>query len=375
MILHEVHFAGAWSRESGSGWAMLSWDPRDKRLINAWVADHTTTLAAGQPILVLDMYEHAHQMDYGAKAGDYVRGLHAGDPLGQRRQSLRTTRPQLIGSGSKASKREAKMAVVETERHGQVLVVRMNRPERLNALSHEMRTRLAEAWTEFRRDSQLEVAIFTGTGRAFCAGEDMKESLQHGAPGGRRPAIEDPFMSGALEKPVIAAVNGYAMGGGFMLVERTDLRVAARGAVFEVSEAKRWLLGGYNHGHVANLPYPIAMEMALGFRFTAERFYEIGFLNRLVDADQLIPSALAMAEHLLTLPPASRVNTVHMMRQMRPVPSAEQQRLAAALHEHGAKGDLIESRAAFAEKRQPRFKGWDDPEDRYRLPSLEGSRN
>ena len=111
----------------------------------------------------------------------------------------------------------------------------------------------------------------------------MKELLANGAPGGRRPAIEDPFMSGALEKPVIAAVNGFAMGGGFMLVERTDLRVAVRGAVFEVSEAKRWLLGGYNHGHVANLPYPIAMEMALGFRFTAERFYDVGFLNRLVE--------------------------------------------------------------------------------------------
>jgi enoyl-CoA hydratase/carnithine racemase len=215
------------------------------------------------------------------------------------------------------------------------------------------------------------VAIFTGEGRAFCAGEDMKESLQHGTPGGRRPAIEDPFMTGALEKPVIAAVNGFAMGGGFMLVERTDLRVAARGAVFEVSEAKRWLLGGYNHGHVANLPYPIAMEMALGFRFTAERFYEVGFLNRLVDADQLIPSALAMAEHLLTLPPASRVNTVHMMRQMRPTPALEQQRLAAALKDHGAKSDLIESRSAFAEKRVPNFKGWDDPEDRYRLPTLD----
>ena len=214
------------------------------------------------------------------------------------------------------------------------------------------------------------MAIFTGTGRAFCAGEDMKESLANGAPGGRRPAIEDPFMSGALEKPVIAAVNGFAMGGGFMLVERTDLRVAVRGAVFEVSEAKRWLLGGYNHGHIANLPYPIAMEMALGFRFTAERFYDVGFLNRLVDADDLMPSALAMAEHLLTLPPASRVNTVHMMRQMRPAPSADQQRLAAALHEHGAKSDLMESRAAFAEKRPPRFKGWDDPQDRYRLPTL-----
>ena len=78
-------------------------------------------------------------------------------------------------------------------------------------------------------------------------------------------------------------------------------------ASFEVSEAKRWLLGGYNHGHLANLPYPIAMEMALGFRFSAERFHQIGFLNRLVPAEQLIPTALEMAEHLLTLPPASRV--------------------------------------------------------------------
>ncbi|MBX6375822.1 MAG: enoyl-CoA hydratase/isomerase family protein [Acetobacteraceae bacterium] len=263
------------------------------------------------------------------------------------------------------------MSVLETERHGQILVVRMNRPERLNALNHELRSRLAETWTEFRRDEGLEVAIFTGTGRAFCAGEDMKESLADGAPGGRRPQIEDPFMSGALEKPVIAAVNGYAMGGGFMLVERTDLRVAVRGAVFEVSEAKRWLLGGWNHGFLANLPYPVAMEMALGFRFTAERFHELGFLNRLVEPEALIPTAMEMAQHLLSLPPASRVNTVHMMRQMRPTPAPEFQRLAAKLHEHGAKSDLMESRAAFAEKRAPRFKGWDDPQDRYRLPKLE----
>src|SRR3954454_1476896 len=272
------------------------------------------------------------------------------------------------------------MAVVETERHGQILVVRMNRPERLNALNHEMRSRLAETWTEFRHDSELEVAIFTGTGRGFCAGgdmkeavaggaaagEDMKESLAAGQPGGKRPDLEDPFMTGALEKPVIAAVNGFAMGGGFMLVERTDLRLAVPEAVFEVSEAKRWLLGGYNHGHVANLPYPVAMEMALGFRFTAERFYEIGFLNRIVDAAELMPTAMSMAEHLLTLPPASRVNTVHMMRHMRPSATAEQQMLAAALHDHGDKNDLMESRAAFAEKRKPNFKGWHDPEDRHR---------
>jgi enoyl-CoA hydratase/carnithine racemase len=247
----------------------------------------------------------------------------------------------------------------------------MNRPERLNALNRAMRTELARTWNEFRHSAELEVAILTGAGRAFCAGEDMKESLASGAPGGRQAEIEDPFMAGALEKPVIAAVNGFAMGGGFMLVERTDLRVGVRGAVFEVSEAKRWLLGGYNHGHIANLPYPIAMEMALGFRFTAERFYDVGFLNRLVDSEDLIPSALALAEHLLTLPPASRVNTVHMMRQMRPAPSTDQQRLATALHEHGAKSDLMESRAAFAEKRPPRFKGWDDPRDRYRTPTLD----
>jgi superoxide dismutase, Fe-Mn family len=108
MILHEIYFAGLGPEESrpgqaltealardfgsfewwraqfvamgkaeggGSGWVLLSWDPRDKRLINAWAADHTTTLAGGQPILALDMYEHAYQMDYGAKAGDYVEAF------------------------------------------------------------------------------------------------------------------------------------------------------------------------------------------------------------------------------------------------------------------------------------------------------------
>ena len=251
------------------------------------------------------------------------------------------------------------MAVVETEEQGQVLIVRMNRPERLNALNAELRTVLAETWTRFRHDDRFEVAIFTGSGRGFCAGEDMKESLQRGVPGGARPAIEDPFMTGTLEKPVIAAVNGFAMGGGFMLVERTDLRVAVKGAVFEVSEAKRWLLGGYNHGHVANVPYPIAMEMALGFRFTAERFYESAS-SIAWPAEELIPTAMTMAEHLLTLPPASRVNTVHMMRQMRPG-RLRSSSARGGLHDHGAKSDLMESRAAFAEKRQPNFKGWHDP--------------
>ena len=263
------------------------------------------------------------------------------------------------------------MALVETERHGQILVVRMNRPERLNALNTALRAALADTWHAFREDPEQEVAIFTGTGRAFCAGEDMKESLEEGTPGFKAMGREDPFMTGALEKPVIAAINGYAMGGGFMLVERTDLRVASRDAVFEVSEAKRWLLGGYNHGHLANLAFPVAMEMALGYRFDAQRFYELGFLNRICEPDQLLETALEMARHLLTLPPAARINTVHMMRLMRPAIAPAHENLAERLHAHGAASDLMESRAAFAEKRPPRFKGWDDPQDRYRLPALE----
>src|SRR5919197_5744821 len=263
------------------------------------------------------------------------------------------------------------MSIIEIERRGQILLVRMNRPERLNARGEELRTELAQAWCEFRDSDQLEVADFTGTGRAFCAGEDMKESIQRGAPGRGRQTIADPFMDDTLLKPVIAAINGYAMGGGFRLVERTDLRIAVRGAIFEVSEAKRWLVGGYDHGFLAGLPQPIATEMALGFRFTAERLYQVGFLNRLVEPDELMPTAFEMAEHLLTLPPASRVNTVYMMRQMRPPVAPNLQRLAAQLHEHGAKEDLMESRRAFAEKRKPNFKGWDNPADRHRLPILE----
>ena len=199
----------------------------------------------------------------------------------------------------------------------------------------------------------------------------MKESLEVGIVGGKRPSIEDPLMNGNLEKPVIAAVNGYAMGGGFMLVEATDLRIAVPEAIFEVSEAKRWLLGGYNHGHIAKLPHPVATEMAMGFRFTAQRFHEIGFINRIVDNDDLIPTAVSMAEHMLTLPPASRVNTTQMMREMKPKIAGELERLAEALKDHGDKNDLIESRKAFAEKRTPNFSGWNNPDDRYSAPTLD----
>lgn len=264
------------------------------------------------------------------------------------------------------------MAIVEIERKDAVMMIRINRPERMNALGQELRAALADAWCEFRDSSELEVAIFTGTGRAFCAGEDMKESIARGSAGSGSAPVprENPYDLQTLEKPVIVAVNGFAMGGGFMLVERADLRIGVRGAVFESSEAKRWLLGGYDHGVKGRLPHAVATELAFAYRFTAERLYEVGFLNRLVDADALTPTAHEMAAHLLTLPPAARVNTTLMMRAIRPKVSEELEDLAARLHEHGAKSDLMESRKAFAEKRPPNFKGWDKPEDRHKTPKL-----
>jgi enoyl-CoA hydratase/carnithine racemase len=262
------------------------------------------------------------------------------------------------------------MAVVEVERDGGIMVIRMNRPERLNALGRELREGMAEAWAEFRDSPDLEVAIFTGTGRAFCAGEDMKETVERGGMPSREGRSQNAYEARTLDKPVIAAINGFAMGGGFQQAEHADLRVAVRGAIFEMSEAKRWLLGGYNHGFIGGMPHAIATEMAFAFRFTAERLYELGWINRLVDEDQLLPTAREMAAHLLTLPPASRVNTLLMMRAMRPVVAPDLERLAARLQSHGALSDLAESRRAFAEKRAPNFKGWDDPADRHRTPTL-----
>jgi len=267
------------------------------------------------------------------------------------------------------------MSFVETEINGQIFTIRLNRPERLNALSTVIREGMARAFTRFHEDNDLEVAILTGTGRGFCAGEDMKESVERGIAGSPKEMVEqdlvNPFQEGILQKPVIGAVNGFAMGGGFMLVERTDLRVAMKSAIFEMSEAKRWLLGGYNHGHYGNLPHPIATEMAFGYRISAERMHQVGFVNRLVEDEiELMEEAHKMAEHLLTLPPASRVNTLYMMKLMAPKIPNNIAELAEKLHLHGDTEDRMESRRAFAEKRAPNYNGWLKPEDRYNMPKL-----
>jgi enoyl-CoA hydratase/carnithine racemase len=248
--------------------------------------------------------------------------------------------------------------LVETETHDATMVIRMNRPERLNALGKELLTELVDAWYEYEARPELKVAILTGVGKAFCAGEDLKEAAERGTPGLPDIPRRDPFWYQELSKPVIAAVNGWAMGGGYILTYLADLRVAAREAVFEISEARHWLLGAYKFGFTESLPYAIATELALGFPISAQRAYELGFVNRLVDQEDLLPEAFRMADHLLSLPPASLVNTVEVARRLRPQIPPDIEELSARLRTRGAVEDIMESRKAFSEKRKPNFKGF-----------------
>ena len=190
------------------------------------------------------------------------------------------------------------VAIVEVERDGGVMLIRMNRPERLNALGAELRTALAETWREFRDSPALEVAILTGTGRAFCAGEDMKESLARGAPG-IPPGIDDPFTRGEINKPIIGAINGYAMGGGFSLALACDLRLAAEGSTFGFS----CLAEGYIpwDGGSQRLPRIIgrarALELLLtGRSVSASEALEMGLVNAVTPGQTLEAAAIDLGQ-------------------------------------------------------------------------------
>src|SRR5208282_3261520 len=154
------------------------------------------------------------------------------------------------------------------EKKGPFAYVTINRPERLNACDFETYTRLAEVWTEFREDPALRVAIFTGTGdRAFCAGSDIKSNYveRTGAEGAKTPY---PVML-QLTKPIIAAINGHANGGGLEQALACDIRVAAEHAQFGLGEVRLgWLPGG---GGTQRLPRLIPLGRALEMLYTGKR--------------------------------------------------------------------------------------------------------
>ncbi|MGD9701564.1 MAG: enoyl-CoA hydratase/isomerase family protein [Acidimicrobiia bacterium] len=251
------------------------------------------------------------------------------------------------------------MALVEREVHGGITVIRMNRPEKLNAMNGAMLRELIGAFTDFQQNDDEKIAVLIGNGRAFCSGEDLVEAAERGTPGLDPTLPFDPFWGQAIEKPLIACVNGWAMGGGFIHAYYCDLRIASRNAVFEISEARHWLLGAYQFGFTDTLPWSIATELALGFRMSAERAYDVGFVNRLVETpDDLLPAALEMCDHLLSLPPASLKNTLEISRRLRPTIPKDVSERGEVLKSSGALDDVMESRRAFAEKRKPVFKGF-----------------
>ena len=253
------------------------------------------------------------------------------------------------------------MAVVEYEKKDHLVTITMNRPERLNAMGKELVIGLADAWTDFQNDDDAWVGIITGVGRAFCVGMDVKERVESGEKGlGLDPATQrDPYSQGKLNKPTIAAVNGFAFGGGYGMAARADFRVAGESAKFQFTEIVRGSLGIYAVQDVQSLTSGVAAELALGGILSGQRMYEAGFANRVVPDDQLMVAAHEIADSLLALPPLSVRHTVELMHKLRDLRSELPPEVQKLVKEYSDilrnSEDGAEAVRSFAEKRAPVF--------------------
>ena len=254
------------------------------------------------------------------------------------------------------------MAVVEYEKREHVVIITMNRPERRNAMSYDLFLGLAESWQRFAADDDARVAILTGTGNSFCAGMDIKERLASGEPGLGLPKIpvRDPFWFEELEKPTVAAINGFALGGGFFLASRADFRIAVPSALFQITEVVRGNIAGYEAVLTReNLPYAVAAELVAGGILTAERLYQVGFLNRLAEPDRLLETAIAFATDLTQRPPLAVDYNLRLLRTLSrmPLPGEVTEQARRYSHELQHSEDLQEALRAFIERRAPVFRG------------------
>jgi enoyl-CoA hydratase len=209
---------------------------------------------------------------------------------------------------------------VLVERDEGVTTVTLNRPEALNALSTTLRQALVRTFRELKEDAGTEVVILTGAGRAFTAGLDLKElggETGEGAAAGE--AVNDVDLGAALGdfgKPIIGAVNGYAITGGFELALMCDILVCAEEARFADTHARVGVVPGW--GLSQRLPRLIglvrAKELSLTGNFlTAERACEWGMVNRVVPADELLPTAMQIARDILTTEPVTRATVKRIM--------------------------------------------------------------
>lgn len=249
-------------------------------------------------------------------------------------------------------------SVLLYDKKDRIVTITMNRPERMNALSDELRERLADAWRRFEEEEDAWVAILTGTGdKAFCAGMDLIEENERNKRGIKRPSpnFAPPFIS----KPVIAAINGYAIAGGWLMAQICDIRIAAEHAELGIAET-RWNLSA---GWVGDLPQLLHMGHALEIalwgdgRISAQRGYEIGFINRVVPKEKLMEEAMSWAERMLCLGPRSVRNLKETLYRGCYMQSEEGRAFGYALAQN-LKGmeDSIEGPRAFTEKRKPVFK-------------------
>lgn len=236
----------------------------------------------------------------------------------------------------------------------------LNRPEARNAMTLEAAHAIADALDELDNRDDIRVSILTGTGGSFCAGMDLKGFLR-----GEKPSIEGRGFGGLTarppKKPLIAAVEGYALAGGFELVLACDLVVAADNAQFGVPEVKRGLAATAG-GLVRlprQLPYRIALELALtGDMFPATRAYELGLINRLVAPGDTLTEAYALAERIIHNGPLSVATSKQVVMESQDWSTTEMWERQAALTDHiFTSEDAREGSAAFAEKRKPVWQG------------------
>jgi enoyl-CoA hydratase len=250
------------------------------------------------------------------------------------------------------------MPILEHERRGRVQLLRLNRPEARNAMSPELSAAIEAVLDDVEGDPDVAAVVLTGNGPVFCAGADLRVIARgEGAGIMTRKGGFGGLTQRDFAKPVIAAVNGAAVAGGFELVLACDLVVAAENSVFGLPEASRGLLAaaGGPIRLAKRVPLAVALEIGMtGDPISADRAFQLGLVNRVVAADRVVDEALALAERIArNSPTAVRVTRRLILEAVEASEAEGWRKTMEAAGEVGASGDGIEGATAFIEKREP----------------------